>query len=92
MNYSPTFEDLPDYEPEYKSPEQVRAGLRHMYRVSARFREFSDRLWAQGQATSQRWKNEAEHEQQMRLPLPEFCPWMRDLGKPNPWSLDEDKQ
>ena len=91
--HRPTDDDEPyGYEPEYKSPERVRARLRHMYRVSARFRTFSDALWAKGQATSRAWKEAAEREQQMRLPLPEFCPWMRDLGKPNPWSLDEDEK
>jgi len=78
----PAYDPSIDYEPPYDL-EKARRGLKHMYRVSPTYREFSDRLWADGQATARRWREQAEAEPQMRLPLKFFCPWMH-FERPNP--------
>ena len=76
-----TYNPALDYEPPFKSLEEAHARNQHAYRTSPRFRAFIDRLWAEGQATAEGWKRAYEREAQMRLPLVEFMPWLRTLGK-----------
>lgn len=76
MKEEPTYDPWLDYEPPFKSPEEVRRRIDHDYVTVPTYRVWWDKHLASMAATAARWKAEAEREPQMRLPIPWFCRWM----------------
>jgi hypothetical protein len=81
MTTAARYDPALDYEPPFKSLEEAHRMNMHAYEVCPAFRALLDRLWAEGQATAEGWRAAYLRESQMRLPLPEFMPWLRTLGR-----------